>query len=520
MLCVFVWMAPVLLAGFPYAMTASVKLAHLQAVTGETYNVINPFFVLVLRVLIGLFDWRDALPWAFVSAVTMALALIPLWYAIQRLFGTSLAWVSISIFAFFPLHWRLAIETSYYPLALLCLFTGFLLFVTVVPRRRLAAVALLGFFFGLAVATTHAFVTLLPWFVAVYFWERGARWKRAIVELAVCGSCAYAAFAMMHVPDAVGPNMSLRERIAVLFPVEENLLPPHELYGDDYAYAFLREEFDARMAERAESGTFIERRDNEHYRLNYGVGSFDVFHVLLNGAWLFANAIAALFMQEIVGGVFLWLFIALGAASLFRTHRRMLFQLVGLWLSMELILRFGFHYSRIHLMNIGWIIALLAGAGVLAVASAVQRTTPVPVRPNLLAGIVTLIVVLQMGQANRVVIAKEYARSAVPRAYAAARAVEELPDDAVIMQPRDESLLIFTERMPVIVQQETLDVLAEGGRVVDPIRHYGVTHAMGYDEEHEKLIREAAPGVRIVEIAEGDSILLTPFKRYLLNLLR
>lgn len=500
--CVCIWMAPVLLAGFPYAFTSIVKAAHL----GEP-NVVNPLFALLVKALLPVIDWRDATSWALASAATLALAMVPLWWCARRLFGVHVAWAAIAVFAFMPMHWRLAIETGYYPLALLCLFAGFALYLAFADRNRFVAVAALGLCFGLALATSHAFVTFLPWFVLAYAWQNRARWPRALGELVLCGVCAYGAFVLPLLPTGS------------LLPVEENLLPAEEVYGDRYAYEYLRAEFDARAAARAAEGGFFAARDNEHFRINYDGASFSPVHVFLNGVWLFANASASLFMQETVGGAFLWLFIVLGGVALYRTRRRDLFLMLGLWLSMELVIRFGFHYGRIHLMNVGWVVAVLAGSGIVAAANGLKDAARFR-SAGLLAGVITVVVALQLGQANRSMFAGEYSRSRLPRAYAAAEAVKDLPADAVLAQPRDESLLLFTERVPVVLQQETLDVLAERGNVADPFRRYGITHAVGYDDERAALIRAAPADVTVVAVPESPGVPLTPFVRYVLNVLR
>ncbi len=500
--CVCVWMAPVLLAGFPYMFTSIVKSVHL----GEP-NVVNPLFALLVKVLLPVVDWRNATSWALVSAVTFALTMIPLWWSIRRSFGMPTAWATIAVFAFMPMHWRLAIETGYYPLALLCLFTGFVFYLALVDRNRFAAVAALGLCFGLTCATSHAFVTFLPWFVLSYAWLNRARWPRALTELLLCGFCAYASFVLLLLPTGS------------LLPVEENLLPAEEVYGDRYAYDHLRDDFDARAAARAAEGGFFAARDNEHFRINYDPGSFSAAHVFLNGAWLFGNSLASLFMQETVGGAFLWLFIGLGITSLYRARRHELFLMLGLWLSMELVIRFGFHYGRIHLMNVGWVVALLAGSGIVAAAGGLKDVLRLR-GAGFLAIAIAAVVVVQLGQANRSMFAGEYSRSRLPRAYAAAEAVEDLPADAVLAQPRDESLLLFTDRVPVVLQDETLDVLAARGEVADPFRRYGITHAVGYDEEHAALIRAASTDVTIVDVPAGSGVPLTPFVRYVLNVLR
>ncbi len=515
---VSVWMAPVLLAGFPFDLTPSVKTSHAFAETGILGNVINPLFILVLAALQPALDWRDATLWAFVSAITLALATIPLWWSIRRLFGTPTAWASTILFCLFPMHWREAIATGYYPLAYLCLFTGFALFLLLTERNRMAALGLLGFFFGLTLATSHAFFTLLPWFVIVYIWERRKDWKQGLLELAVCGFCAYAGFVLPLLPNALRPGMSATQRLGAFLPIEENLMQPAELYGDDYAYGFLKEDFDAAMQDTATSGSFTERRDNENFRINYGVGSFNLAHIAFNGTWLFGNALASYVMQEMTGGFFVWLLILPGIAVLYGTRKRMLLQSLGLVLSMEIVLRFGFHYSRPHVMDVGWIVALLAGSGAVFVAESLHRSAKWKTT-GILAAIVMLSG-LQLMQTNRTYVAREYARSGVPAAMAVAKEIDTLPANAVIAQPRHDTLMAFTDRQSILLANTTIDMLIKKGKLADPFRHYKITHIVGYDEERTAAILKAVPTLKSIPVDSKAGVPLTPFKRYLLNLIR
>jgi hypothetical protein len=514
-----VWLLPVLLAGYPATLSSSVNWARQFARTGVLPSVVSPLFTVLLRVLLPFADGPSGVGWAAVSAGTLALALIPLWWSIARVFHPRLAWVAVILFSFMPMHWHEAVGTGYYPLALLCLFSGFALFLFFSPRHRWVAVASLGLCYGLVLASTHAFFTLLPWFVCVYLFERRKQWRRAFLELAVCSIAAYVGFVLPLLPMALQPGRSISERLAVLLPFSENLLQPSEVYGDDYAYRFLRKEIDDRFLSKSVSSSFIERRDTENFRVNYHIGSAGIFGVLMNGCWLFANALASLFMQETVGGVFLWLFIVPGLVFLYRTHRRVLLQLLGLWLSMELVLRFGFHYARIHLMDVGWVVAIISGAGVLSVADVLHQGWK-RCGSNALIAVIILLVCGQMAQENRRLLAQWYSRSTVPRAQAVALALKNVSSGAVIAQPRDDDLLTFTDRNSILLQDTTIDILATEGKVADPFRYYHITHIILYDPVRSSLIRKAAPWVRVIALPVDGPMQLTPFKRYLLNLFR
>lgn len=516
---VCVWMLPIVLAGFPFVLTTAVRNAHVFVQTGVLEDSLNPLFRLLIQALLHALDWQDPTAWAAASAITMGLALIPLWWSVRLVWDARLAWATVPIFAFLPMHWREAVSTGYYPLALLLLFTGFVLFLKVRSRSRAVAAACLGLCYGLVIATTHAFFPLLPWFVCVYLWAERKRWPAAMAELALCGLCAYLGFIAPTLPDALRPGLTLPQRAAVLLPVEENLMQPAELYGDAYAAEFLRDEFDARLREQARSDSFIERRSNENFRINQGVERAGLLRAVASGTWLFGNALAGLAMQDVMGGVFLWLFIIPGVVVLYRRNTFVCLSLLGTWLSMEVILRFVFRYARIHLMDVGWVWAVIAGAGVLAIADAVQRTDR-RWRASTVATGLLLVITLQLAQASRTLFAREYAVGRIPKAQAVADAVASLPSDAIIAQPKDDDLFLLTEHTSIVLHVDTIDVLAASSRLAQPIQHYGITHVLGYDEERTRQLLSAVPGLRAVRIPPASAMPLTAWKRYLLNLVR
>ncbi len=80
-------------------------------------------------------------------------------------------------------------------------------------------------------------------------------------------------------------------------------------------------------------------------------------------------------------------------------------------------------------------------------------------------------------------------------------------------------MMLFTDRASIILNSDTIDVLRQEGKLADPFRRYGITHILGYDAARSALIRAAAPAVTEIPFA-ASSVPLTPFKKYLLNLLR
>ncbi|MDD5623508.1 MAG: hypothetical protein PHI23_02235 [Candidatus Peribacteraceae bacterium] len=521
LLMVGVWMVPVLLAGFPYELPTTVLRAKAFAETGVVDEAFTPAVTLILWALHPLVAWQNMMGWAAVSAAAMAAALLLLWWSVKRLFDRPVAWLTVVIFSFMPLYWTEAVLNGGYPYALFFLFLGFALFLKFFARHRLVAVLLSGICFGFVLACQHAFITFLPWFVVAFLWMHRCAWKRASLEAALFCAIAYSAFVFPLLPNALQSSLSPAERMEVFLPsVAKHATGMGHLYPDEYTYTFLRDTYDQRVRQRDAAEPFLVRQQERYIRVIFDVGDLNILDNIENGVWLFLQTLPQLVLQEYLGGAFLWLFIVPGVLVLWMQRRSLLLLMAGLWLSMEVILRFLLHYGRTHLMDIGWAPAIFAGVGVVFLCQKLQnerRHLSVP----LLSTFVALVMVMQLTQANRKLFAQEYARSPVPAVYAATEALALLSSDAVVAHPRGANLFYFSDRRSVVLATETLDLLVEQGKVRDPFAYYGVTHILGYDEEYDALIKKAVPQIQVVTLSESKvQVPLTPFVRYLLHLIR
>lgn len=498
------------------------KFTQAIAETGEWLSTsarLIPHIILWIHPLI---NWTNISTWVTVSASMFALALLPWWYTVRTLFNAKIAWFSTIVLALLPIYWVETLDMGGYTFALFFLFLGFAFFVRFRAKHRLLAVILFGLCFGLTLACKDAFVAFLPWLTMGYLLDRRASWKKGILELGTGLACAYLLFALPLYPNALKPNMSLTQRIAVFLPALGSSTPGEgHLYPDPYIYEFHKAEYDALLEERVEEdSSFFGRQQDQHYRLIFGVGQFSVFDSIFNGVWLFLNTLPQLFVQEYVGGAFLWIFILPGLVYVYRERRKLFWNLIGLWLSLELFIRFVLHFGRTHLNDMGWELALFAGIGLALTSDAF--VTHIRIRRHTLgAFILAFLVAMQLVQANRKLLAFEYSRSFVPESYAAAEVINILPADAVIAHPRKDPLFFFTDRTGVSIHPETIDFLDEQGELREPFVHYGVTHIIGYDKEYSERIIKELPNIQVLQLSETPGkIPLNAFMKYLLHLVR
>jgi hypothetical protein len=73
----------------------------------------------------------------------------------------------------------------------------------------------------------------------------------------------------------------------------------------------------------------------------------------------------------------------------------------------------------------------------------------------------------------------------------------------------------------VTLHPVTLDMLQSQGRVGEALKYYGVTHIIGYDDAHTKIIKRVDPRIEIVTIPEYSSrVTVTPLMQYILHQIR
>ena len=514
---VCLWMVPVVLMGYPFLVSSIVPEAREFMATGIVPESSSRLSTLIVAAGSKFIAWDSVIAWTALSAVGLALSLIPLWLSIRKLLDVRVAWVSTAVFACMPMTWILALRLDGYAFAYFFLFLGFAFFLYLFPKYRFSALALSGIGIGAALAARDAFLGLLPWFCFGYLWQERGRWFKAAVELAVFLVFAYAAYVAPLLTGALQPQMTAAERVQVFLPSLAHQKPrTGHLYPDKYSFEFLRPEFDALIAKRAENASFLVRQQDENYRGIFGVGTVTTLDRIINSFWLFFNALPEYFSTEIIGGAMLWIFIALGATTLKKKRPALLIEIVGLWLSMEVILRFILRFHRSHLMDISWGITLLAGVGIVVFVEKFRTRRIAPV-----IAMVILAIAVQSMQVTRKELADLYRRSDTLKVFAAADALRALPEHAVVAHPKRSDLFTLVDRDRVSIHPDTIDYLSQSGQISEPFHHYNVDYIIGYSEVHTRKIVGAVPGIKVVPLPDIVSVpSSSPFVRYLLHIIR
>ncbi|MFA6039765.1 MAG: glycosyltransferase family 39 protein [Candidatus Peribacteraceae bacterium] len=519
---VLFWMLPAILAGYP-PFLPGIEMARDFSETGMFSANIARLMTLFLSAMHAAgIGWRDSMGWTWLNASLMSASVVAFWLLVRRLFGAGTAWVATLIYALMPMYWLEAVKMDGYALGLLLTFLSALVFLTLSKRHFWVAVILSGLLLGFAVSARDALVTFVPWVCLTFLWIYRRSWKKGVLAAFLFGSLSVAGYLSPLLVPVLNADGGLRERTSLfLSSIGTRDAGLNHLYPDDYTYEFNRADYDAMLRQKAASGSFLDRRNNESYRLLFGVEPATSLARLKAGLWVFLNQFPSLIFPQTVGGAFLWLFIIPGIVVLWRRHRPLMLFYLGMILWMELVVRFALLYTRSHLMDVGWGLAIFAGAGVMAVAPVLQREWK-RWSTGALVALLTAIIALQLVQANRKEFATYYVKSPVLETYAATAALDVLPLGAVVAHPNRWTLFTFKGyKNAAMIHADTIARLAPQGKIAEPFEYYKVSHLIGYTDEDIALIKKALPNLQVVKYEVNSSaVKVTPLLQYLLHLFR
>lgn len=472
--------------------------------------------------------WGNLAGWAGVSAGLTALALIPWWFAVRRLVDARTAWIATVVFALLPLTWKQALFLENYHGAVLFLFLALVAFAHLAPRRPFAALLLSGAFFGLSAAAKDVFLIFVPWLVCGYLWEHRAQWKRALVGVLLFAAASGGVYMLPYARDIRALGYPANQNLARIWPGAHELRNEIylHLYPDPYTYFSDRAAFERRLLDGLPGLPPLERLQKEKILLNFSLGRKSSLRSLGNGLWLFLGTLPSFFHQATVGGAMLWLFLIPGFIAVWKRERRIALHAVGLIVSSFFIISFVLHFSREHLMDVSWVLAFFAAAGVVVVSDALARSWK-RWSSTALSSVMTIFLALHLLQVDRIETGRLFRASIVPRTLAVVSAIEKLPMDATIAVSGHANLAqqyaFLSDRSVVLFQEETIGHLLDDGTLRAAFASYGVTHAALYPLALGRRMRAAAPGLVLLPAEDvpvaGDpkpSALL----RWLLHVLR
>lgn len=540
-----VWIVPLLVMGqvydvYPLLLARNVAASGVFALTDELGRFLAPHLLaesgvlasadgrlsaILLAFVSPYIGWQNLVGWGVLSAVIMAVALLFWWLTAAKLFSVRTAWVSTVLIALMPAYWRQAIWLDNYNFAFLFLFASFAAYVHLREYSESGALAASGLLFGLSVASKDAFLIFVPWYVVAYAWALRPQWKKAAIGVCTFLACTGVVYTLPYIGDIRQQGYPANHNLALFWPAATEVREGFylHLYPDPYTYFFDRENYDTGLLAQYEELSPLQKLRQQKIFINFDVGKPHIFMKLLNGAWLFIGSIPSLFHQDTLGGIVLWLFIIPGFLFLQRQNPRMATILLGLILSSELLMRFVLHYARGHFMDYGWALALLAALGVGGIADMCGKSWKT-VSARTCTVVITLFLALQLVQANRIILARNYSRTFVPDAIAIANEIDALPEYSVIAlgfgSTRVEQVAQLSNRTVVPFDPATIARLQKENMLQDAFELYEVSHAYGYDDNLSAPLRRAGASVMSpVQTQNSRTSVSTPLN-FLLHLVR
>ncbi len=516
-------MLPILLMGYPYAVSDTLKYGKILVESGRITDAREPMLPVILALFHPFLAWDNVNAWVGFSVAWFCLSMLPLWWSVRMLFDRSVAWFSVVVYALLPMSWLSAYSIGGYGFALLPLFLCFGIFLKLHSKRPLLTIILCGVCFGITLGIQHSYLAFMPWMALGYLWQERKNIVRCLVRILIFCTAAYFMFMAPYIPSALQPDMSPMQRIMVFYPLAAQAKPGEgHLYPDEFLYAHYKQEFDAEMEKNAPGRSFIVNQQDLNYRIIFGAGHFTIWDRIGSGTWLLINSIPDYFMMDYVGGTFLWLFIFPGIAIAWRTRKSLVLLIGGLILSMEFLLRLVLLFVSSHLNNFVWAFALFAGIGASAIVAIVANSWKLSPRKTTLVGILVAVLIgAQLLQATRKDLSRLYARSRTQEVYAATEALSKIPSDAVVAGPRRDDLFIFSPQHYVSVHPVTIDFLSKRGKLAEPFDLNGIEYIIGYTEEQVAAIKKVKPNIKVINLGDVPTVPpLNAFVRYLLNTVR
>ncbi len=544
-LLICIWRLPVLLAGdvydvFPlldarnFAATGMFSVTdvlgrflstHLLGQLGVTSGADGRLSAVLIGLFSSIIDWHDLVGWTLVSSATIAVSAFLWWLTVYRLFEARTAWVSVIIFSCMPIYWREALWLDAYNFALLFFFASTATFVWLREKSLIGASIASGIFFGLSIASKDALLIFLPWILVGSVWTYRKNLNEVAVSLLLFFVCAGGVYVLPYMGDIARDGYPSNQNLTRFWPGDQPIQNDFylHLYPDPYTFFFDKDHYDADTLAALPHASFLERVQKYKILINFEVGSIGLLTTVANGLWLFAGVIPNLFQQEHLGGAALWLFIVPGLILLWRKNTKLCVFLIGLFLSSEFVVRFVMHYARNHLMDTGWIFALFAALGVVAIADALSEKKIFS--PKTASVFVTLFLAMQLVQANRVLLANQYRHAMTADVRIASAALASLPEDSVIASGYSSSinqqLAFLSDRTIAPFASETVERLVRNKSLSEAFQTYRVTHVIAYDAELTDKIELQTPSVeKVVLTDEPTDFSVSTFQRFLLHLFR
>lgn len=514
---VAVWYAPVVFKGYNESTTAShalVRAKNLALVdryaSEDKLNIIlspnrvrdeaqeslygNKLGTILYAKMIKIFALKDNNQVVLVNCLILALALIFFCLAVYYLFDLKIMIVFSLIYIFLPSNWNLPQMLVGYEFAILFL-SLFILFLTLgskglstPPKTAMQKIStgLSGVFLVLACLSREAFFLILP---ILFVYLLVTKSLRKIVYYVFIP--AILIWAIVWLPDF----FRAKNTYLLFFDdqVGENLKSADfsyyaHLFPDPYTYYFGQEEY-LKNKYNLEGLDTMTRLGREKVLTNMGFGSVNLWQRIKLGSSLLLRHIFRFFSITEIGGPLIFLLFFLGLILL-KHQKKYWFTLCLAWMGGSVcLLAYANLAGRNHMMDFGWMIALLTALGFLQLADLLTKNVKLQI-------LFLVLVIYNLVLTGHVMWGQMYDNSSVPRVLSYVAAVDKSGIDrdklvATPLSPNDAYSLNFsTDQTVVVFANETVEELIQQNKLKEAFDKFQVKYVLGYSPEITAKILE------------------------------
>ncbi len=490
-------------------------------------NRLAPIVISQIFKITGLPSYNNLI---FISIGILVLALIIFTIAVYYLFNLKTAALFSFIYILLPFNWwYAAYNFGVYEVALLFLSIFFLLFFVGFKsdfRYKYILMSLAGIFLALAGIAREAFLIAAP-ILLIYLLLK--KEKKFLFYLFIP---FFIILSLFWLPAMISGENSYYSSYFKGQSEETSFLSWDflaHLYPDPYTYHFEREEYlDNYYLYLSSSDVgFLDRTLLVKRALGAGIEVPSFFDRIRLSNAFFARHVFRFLAIEEIGGPLIFFMLILGFAYLKR-RRKDLFALFSFWIIFSLLVFSLALMRRSHLIDFGWIIALLVSLGLIFFNNILSKRFEMKEKTRVIVSVLLVVLVLyNLVLSNHVLWGRIYDQPHHLKMLAYAREIKGtgINDRDVIAIGLDEfkinRLNYQVDKSMVVFSSQTIKRLIEKEELQSAFDKFNVKYVLGYSP---KLTKQILDNSKAKNIASDDVKSFLPetsqAKSWFLNLIR
>ncbi|MFH1030669.1 MAG: hypothetical protein V1770_05420 [bacterium] len=298
------------------------------------------------------------------------------------------------------------------------------------------------------------------------------------------------------------------------------------LYPDPYTFHFEKDEFLEAAKERIKSGGMASI-DQSKSLANVGEAKISILQRIQLSIILLLKHISRFVSLEDVGGPFVTLFLLFGLWHV-RSRKNKLWQFSLLWIgSVIFLLSFVVLAQRQHMMDFGFILALLIGLGIIEFAELLKKALNFKMKASYIVGLLSIAFIYQFVLTAHIAFSRAYDNSNLPRLKAYAEAITDanVSDSDVIAVGLNSvsinTLNYLANKSLVKFDSRTVEKLLDENKLKNAFDEFGITQILGFTPElTEKISRQANVKTIADNTIKPYTFSVSPTKSLFMNLIK